>query len=65
MTDFATDYAARHGLTDLRAVDPAGFAAAFVQTADAGAAMPRPPDKESGPAPIFRPVPQRAPGEIA
>ncbi|GEM_PF-6812753 len=65
MTDFATDYAARHGLTDLRAVDPAGFAAALVQTADAGAAMPRPAEKESGPAPIFRPVPGRVRGAIA
>ena len=65
MTDFATDYAARHGLTDLQAVDPAGFAAAFVQTAEAGAAMPRPANKESGPAPIFRPVPQQARGGIA
>lgn len=65
MIDFATDYAARHGLTDLRAVDPAGFDAALVQTAEAGAAMPRPADKESGPAPIFRPVPRQPRGAIA
>ncbi len=47
-------YAARYGLDRLLAADPDGFAAALTQTTQAGASMPRPADKESGPAPIFR-----------
>jgi hypothetical protein len=52
---FATEYAASHGLGRLQEADPAAFAAALAQAAEAGAAMPRPADKESGPAPVFRP----------
>jgi hypothetical protein len=50
-----SDYAELHGLDRLRAADPDAFAAALKQTATAGALMPRPGDKESGPAPVFRP----------
>ena len=52
---FVTAFAERHGLERLREADPAGFAAALDQTAQAGALMTRPGDKESGPAPVFRP----------
>lgn len=58
MTDFAAQFAERHGLELLRAADPAGFDAAMIQTEVAGAAMPRLSDKESGPAPVFRPKPR-------
>lgn len=57
MTDPAAEFAARHQLGRLLAADPAGFAAALVQVAEAGAAMPRPPAKDTGPAPVYRPGP--------
>ena len=53
---FTTEFAERHGLERLRAADPSGFEAAMIQTEAAGAAMPRPGDKESGPASVFRPT---------
>ena len=53
---FVAEFAERHGLERLLAADPAGFAAAMDQTARAGAATLRPTDKESGPAPVFRPA---------
>ncbi len=56
---FVAEFAQRHGLERLLAADPAGFAAALDDTAQAGTAMIRPGDKESGPAPVFRP-PARA-----
>ena len=57
MTDaFMAEYAERHHLGRLLGADPGGFAAAMSQTANAGAAMERPDDKESGPAPVFRPT---------
>jgi hypothetical protein len=56
MTDTDQDaarFAARHKLEALRAQDPARFAALLAQVAANGAALPRLPDKEAGPAGLF------------
>jgi hypothetical protein len=56
-SDFAAQFAARHGLEKLMAQDPRRFAAQMALQARNGAAMPRLPDKESAPAPTFHVVP--------
>jgi hypothetical protein len=55
-SDFAAQFAARHGLEKLMAQDPRRFAAQMALQVHNGATMPRLPDKESAPAPTFRVV---------